>query len=84
MKRREFITCGSLSLAALAVNDKWLDSVIAGEAASGAAARGTILETYFQVSRAEIDKRLAAALSKGADFADVFFEYRVTSNLSGA
>lgn len=78
MKRRDFLATSSVSLAALAVSDAWLNNVIAGEAAKAT----PILETYFHVTKAEIDKLLSAALAKGAEFADVFFEYRVTSNLS--
>lgn len=40
------------------------------------------LTNYFQVTQEQISKILAAALSKGAEFADVFFEHRVTSNLN--
>lgn len=42
----------------------------------------SLLETYFQVAKSDIDLVLAACLSKGADFADVFFEYRISSNLA--
>ncbi len=79
MKRRDFVASGSLSLAALAVSDQWVSSVVAGEPGPPSS---RVLETYFQVSKSDIDKLLAATLSKGADFADVFFEYRVTSSLS--
>lgn len=78
MKRREFMAHSSLALGALAVSDNWLSRVIAGEPSPIIA---PVLETYFQVSKAEINKLLAATLSKGADFADVFFEYRISSTL---
>jgi TldD protein len=78
MKRRDFMAHGSLTLAALATSEQWLNAVIAGVPPT----KTPILETYFQVSKAEIDKLLAATLSKGADFADVFFEYRITSTLA--
>jgi TldD protein len=70
----------SLALVAVATSDKWLKAVIAGEAVIQM--KANVLDTYFQASKAEIDKLLAACLSKGADFADVFFEYRITSNLT--
>ncbi|HYE74459.1 MAG TPA: hypothetical protein VEF04_14065, partial [Blastocatellia bacterium] len=66
MKRREFMAHSSLALGALAVSDSWLSRVIAGEPSPIVA---PVLETYFQVSKAEINKLLAATLSKGADFA---------------
>ena len=40
------------------------------------------LTRYFQVTREQLHELLTAALSKGAEFADVFFEHRVTSNLN--
>lgn len=39
-------------------------------------------EKYFFVSKTDIDKLLAACLSKGGDFADIYFEYRISSNIS--
>ncbi|HEY8561187.1 MAG TPA: TldD/PmbA family protein [Pyrinomonadaceae bacterium] len=44
--------------------------------------KNPLLDAYFQVSQEQIKKVLSAALGKGAEFADVFFEYRITSNLS--
>lgn len=41
-----------------------------------------ILDTYFRVGKPEIHKVISAALAKGAEFADVFFEYRITSTLA--
>ncbi|MBK7706977.1 MAG: metalloprotease TldD [Acidobacteria bacterium] len=41
-----------------------------------------LLDTCFQVTQEQITKILAAALAKGAEFADVFLEYRISSNLS--
>ncbi len=42
----------------------------------------SLLDIYFQVSKSQINKMLSACLAKGAEFADVFFEYRIISNLS--
>lgn len=78
MRRREFVTHGSLALGALAAGNNWLEAVVAGETPRAM----PVLETYFQVSKADINKLLTAALAKGAEFADVFFEYRVSSNLA--
>lgn len=41
----------------------------------------SLLDTYFNVTQEQIKKILAATLAKGVDFADVFFEYRITSSL---
>ena len=79
MKRRDFLVKGSISLAAVATSDLWLDSLVAGENLPKSL---PILDTYFQVSKEQMTKLLAATLAKGADFADLFFEYRITSSLS--
>ena len=79
MKRRDFLVKSSLTLAAVATSDKWLNQVWAGEPGLMGA---SLLDTYFQVTKNDISKVLAATLAKGAEFADAFFEYRITSNLS--
>lgn len=79
MKRRDFVINSSKALTAAATSDAWLNAVIAGTSVAKVAPH---LETYFRVTKSQVDKLLAVALSKGAAFADVFFEYRVTSNLS--
>ena len=79
MKRRDFIAKGAFALGAIATSDLWLGKILAGEPAL---MKNSLLDTYFQVSQEQIRKVLAAALGKGAEFADVFFEYRITSNLS--
>ncbi len=78
MKRREFITKGSLALAAVATSDLWLGRAFAGEPMTPT----SILDTYFRLAKADLSKVLSATLAKGAEFADVFFEYRISSNLS--
>ena len=79
MKRRDFMVRGSLALAALATSDKWLNQVLAGEPIL---TKNTHLDSYFHVTQADISKVLTACLAKGAEFADLFFEYRITSDLS--
>ena len=79
MKRRDFIVKGAFALGAVATSDLWLSKVVAGESTM---LKNPLLDTYFQVSQEQIKKILGAALTKGADFADVFFEYRISSNLS--
>jgi TldD protein len=77
MQRRDFMLRGSIALAAVATSDAWLDRVVRGEELKSP----PILDTYFQVGREDMQKLISAALSKGADFADLFFEYRITSDL---
>lgn len=79
MKRREFLTKSSMAVAAVAVSDLWVGRAFAGETILGGT---SLLDTYFHVAKADIGKVLAAAVAKGADFADAFFEYRISSDLS--
>ena len=79
MKRREFLTKSSMALAAVAVSELWVGRAFAGEPLLGGP---SLLDTYFRVTKADIGKVLASTLAKGAEFADVFFEYRISSNLS--
>ncbi len=78
MKRRKFLASGAV-VGALAGSDYWIHRLVAGENELTANAK---LETYFQLTQAELQTVLSATLSRGADFADVFLEYRVTSDLS--
>ena len=79
MKRREFLVNSSAALAAVAASDLWVGRVMAGETNVYGA---SLLDTYFHVTKADINKVIASTLAKGAEFADVFFEYRITTNLS--
>jgi TldD protein len=79
MKRRDFLVKGAFALGAVATSDLWLGKIVAGESNL---MKTSLLDTYFQVSQDEIKKVLAAALAKGAEFADVFFEYRISSILN--
>ena len=78
MKRREFLTKSSMAVAAVAVSDLWVGRAFASESFAGP----SLLDTYFRVTKADIGKVLAAAVAKGAEFADAFFEYRISSDLS--
>lgn len=79
MKRREFLVNSSAALAAVAASDLWVGKVMAGETYGYGA---SLLDTYFHVTKADIQKVIASTLAKGAEFADVFFEYRISTNLS--
>ena len=78
MKRRDFLVTSSLAMAGIAASDQWLTKVLAGEPV----AKASLLDTYFHVSKADLGKVMSAALAKGAEFADLFFEYRISSDLS--
>jgi TldD protein len=78
MKRRDFVKHSSLTVAAAAASSAWLQGVFEGRALAKAP---SIFDTYFGVGPAEMEKILSAGLSKGGDFADLFFEHRVNSSL---
>ena len=78
MKRRDFIERGSLALGAIAASDMWLGAVVQG----GTPKMPDIFGTYFGVGKEEMTKLLGICLSRGADFADLFFEHRVSSSLA--
>src|SRR5262245_15216916 len=78
MKRRDFVRHSSLTLAAAAASTTWLHGVFEGRALAKAP---SIFDTYFGVGPAEMERVLGMALSKGGDFADLFFEHRVNSSL---
>lgn len=78
MNRRDFALKGSLAASAVAGSDFWLNSLVAGAAGTAP----SHLDNYFHVAKGDISKLLSACLSKGADFADLYFEYRITSSLT--
>ena len=78
MKRRDFIERGSLALGAIAASDLWLGAVVQG----GTPKMPDIFGTYFGIGKEEMTKLLGICLSRGADFADLFFEHRVSSSLA--
>jgi TldD protein len=71
MDRRHFV-------AGLATSDLWLQHLIAGAPVKG---QPSHTDAYFHVGDTDVRKVLSACLSKGAEFADLFFEYRVSSTL---
>lgn len=79
MKRREFLLKSSAAVAAVAASDIFVNRVMAGESTL---LNTSLLDTYFRVAKADISKVLSASVAKGAEFADVFFEYSISSNLS--
>src|SRR5579872_981365 len=44
--------------------------------------RDSIFATRFQITRGDLENHLAEALSQGGDYADLYFEYLLTSSIS--
>lgn len=79
LTRRTVIGAGAAALASVAVSD--LLSVSSLLANTGPA-NGVGYFARFGVTEQLIRGTLSAALSKGGDYADVFFQHRVSNNLS--
>ncbi len=79
MKRRDFLAGSAVAMGAMASSAAWMQRITASE---NRMIEKSLLETYFQLGHPEIQQLLTATLAKGADFADVFLEYRMTSSLS--
>lgn len=78
MKRREFLKTSSMITAGILSMPWWLD-----KAHSKSLAQGSVqeMESLFGISKAEMKKLIGTAMSNGAEFADLFFEYRINASL---
>ncbi len=90
ISRRSFLGYSAASFAALAAADVLSGCATADKAqvkgtGTGAAAGGSMITGYFErfgIDEDIIRRALAAAMSKGADFADLFFQHRVVNHLA--
>lgn len=87
MDRRDFLRTGGLALAgslatgsALAFPSS-IGGALGGKEADKRAAVSSAM-IHFGVSEADLKKILAAALEKGGDYADLFFEHTLTNSIS--
>ena len=76
--RRTFVGAGAATVATLAMSD--LLNISSAIASSGPTA-GIGYFSRFGVTEKLIKDTLAAALSQGGEYADVFFQHRVTNNM---
>ncbi len=79
LTRRTVIGAGAAALASVAVSD--LFNISSALAKTGPT-EGVGYFGRFGVTEKLIKDTLASALSRGADYADVFFQHRVTNNLA--
>jgi TldD protein len=79
LTRRTVIGAGAAALATVAVSD--LFHISSAFAANGPT-QGVGYFARFGVTEGLIRSTISAALSKGGDYADVFFQHRVSNNLS--
>jgi TldD protein len=80
VSRRDFIKVGGATLSAIAFADLWLEGV-AGRASASESAR-LLFHDHFGVDTPTIEKLLGIAMSRGGDYADLFFEYQLTNRIS--
>ena len=80
INRREFIKTGSMAVLASLAAPSFLGSCVSGSPA-GNAAGVTFALNHFKVSEEDLKKVLAAALEKGGDYADLFFEHTHYNNI---
>ncbi|MDR1781177.1 MAG: TldD/PmbA family protein [Tannerella sp.] len=78
--RREFIKTGGVAMAGYLVAPSLLESCSKGASGSRSAAISLALN-HFGVSERDLQKVLAAALEKGGDYADLFFEHSYSNNI---
>ncbi len=78
IERREFLKLTGAGLGVIAMSSLFHDRLLAGTMPADGA---TLFEERFGVSRETMAKLLATALSRGGDFAELFFEYRVASSV---
>jgi len=79
LKRRDFIKSLGLGVGAAMTTKLWTAGLKAQPAAWNA---GNFIADKFMVSPEDIKKILNAALSKGGDFADIYFEYKIANGLT--
>ncbi len=76
MERRDFLKLAGAGVGVVAASGLFADRLLAGTMPVSAAA---MFDERFGVSKEAMSAVLKAALSKGGDFADLFFEYRISN-----
>lgn len=77
--RRELLKLAGGGLGVVMASSFFADRLLAGTVAAGGA---ELLQGRFGVGLEDMKKVLATALSKGGDFADLFFEYRLSTSVT--
>ncbi len=77
-KRRDFLRKSSVGLAATLTSGLWFDMLAKGIVPLPSP---TFFEERFGVSREDMKKILQIALSKGGEFSELFFEYRIQNSV---
>ncbi len=78
IKRRDFLRAGGIGLAATLTSGFWLDMLARGSAPPPSA---TFFEERFGVTQEQMKKVLELALSKGGEFSELYFEYKISNSV---
>ena len=78
MQRREFLKFAGAGLGAVAASSLFHDRLLAGELPPAGLG---LFEERFGVTKEAVKKVLQAAMSKGGDYADLYFEYRTLNTV---
>lgn len=76
--RRGFIKKCGLGLGVVMTSNFWLNDLLANPSKSAGEA---LLANRFGLSSEEMQKLLAIGLSKGGEFSELYFEYKITNNV---
>ncbi|MEW6758121.1 MAG: TldD/PmbA family protein [Acidobacteriota bacterium] len=79
VERRDFIKVAGTGLGAFAVSGLFSDRLAADRVSVPG---GSVLEAQFGVALEDARKVLEAALSRGADFAEIYFEHKIAGSLT--
>ena len=76
--RRDFLKVSALGTVAAASSPLWYDLLFSGNVPPASAA---LFEHNFGITKEDMGKILEIALSKGGDFSELFFEYRIANSI---
>jgi len=75
--RRDFLKKSGAGLMAAAASGLWFERLYAGERSNSA----SFFTEHFGVSESDMQNILTAALSKGGDFSELYFEYKIANSV---
>lgn len=77
--RRDFLKHCGIGLGVVMTSNIWLNELLANPSKT---VGDTLLINYFGFSKEQLKKLLEIGLSKGGEFAEIYFEYRISSSLT--
>ena len=76
--RRDFLRKGGMGLAATLTSGLWFDLLAKGSVPYSSA---SLFEDRFGVTKEQMKNILTLALTKGGDFSELYFEYKITNSV---